>query len=103
MFKSIDGGGSWTPVSGNLEENPDGSGSGPSVRWVSILYLDDEPVYLAATRVGLFSARRLEGMDTKWSPEAQTFIGNVVINMIDVRQSEGFVAVATHGNGVYST
>ncbi|MFV1980288.1 MAG: WD40/YVTN/BNR-like repeat-containing protein, partial [Rhodothermia bacterium] len=92
IYASEDGGGSWSPVSGTLEENPDGTGSGPSVRWVSILYLNDEPVYLAGTSVGLFSARRLEGMDTKWSPEAQSSIGNVVIDMIDVRQSDGFVA-----------
>ncbi len=103
IFASEDGGQNWTPVSGNLEENPDGSGSGPSVRWVSILYVQDQPVYLASTSVGLFTARALEGMNTTWVPEAAITIGNVVIDMIDVRQSDGFVAVATHGNGVYST
>ena len=103
IFASDDGGGSWTPVSGNLEENPDGTGSGPSVRWLSILYVQDQPVYLAGTSVGLFSSAKLDGMNTKWSPEAATSIGNVVVDMIDVRQSDGFVAVATHGNGVYST
>ncbi|MGA7305408.1 MAG: hypothetical protein WBW88_11060, partial [Rhodothermales bacterium] len=30
IFESKDGGASWEPVSGNLEENPDGSGAGPS-------------------------------------------------------------------------
>ena len=103
IFASEDGGQNWTPVSGNLEENPDGSGSGPSVRWLSILYVQDQPVYLAGTSVGLFSARVLDGMNTTWIPEAAISIGNVVVDMIDVRQSDGFVAVATHGNGVYST
>ena len=103
IFASEDGGQNWSPVSGNLEENPDGSGSGPSVRWVSILYVQDQPVYLAGTSVGLFSARALEGMNTTWVPEAALTIGNVVIDMIDMRQSDGFVAVATHGNGVYTT
>ena len=29
-------------------------------------------------------------------------IGNVVVEAIDVRPSDGFVAVATHGNGVFA-
>ena len=29
IFASDDGGAHWTPVAGNLEENPNGSGSGP--------------------------------------------------------------------------
>ena len=103
IFASDDGGATWTPVSGNLEENSDGSGSGPSVRWISILYVNDQPVYLAGTSVGLFSATKLNGMNTVWAPEALTKIGNIVVDMIDVRQSDGYVAVATHGNGIYST
>jgi photosystem II stability/assembly factor-like uncharacterized protein len=103
MCYSEDGGNSWTPVSGNLEENPDGSGSGPSVRWVSILYVEDKPIYFAGTSVGLFSTIKLNGMNTIWVQEGASTIGNVVIDMIDVRQSDGFVVVGTHGNGVYST
>jgi len=100
---SEDGGNSWTPVAGNLEEYPDGSGDGPSVRWVSILYVEDKPIYFAGTSVGLFSATDLDGMNTVWVQEGASTIGNVVIDMIDVRQSDGFVVVGTHGNGVYST
>jgi hypothetical protein len=94
---------SWTPVSGNLEEYPDGSGAGPSVRWVSILYVDNKPIYFAGTSVGLFFTINLDGMNTVWVQEGGSTIGNVVIDMIDVRQSDGFVVVGTHGNGVYST
>lgn len=103
IYATEDGGQSWAPVSGNLEENPDGTGSGPSVRWVSTLYVDDQPVYLAGTSVGLFSSVELDGMNTIWSPEARDTIGNVPIDMIDVRQSDGYVAVATYGNGTYTT
>ena len=42
-------------------------------------------------------------MNTVWVQEGLTSIGNVVIDMIDVRQSDGFVVVGTHGNGTYST
>jgi len=103
MYASEDGGTSWTPVAGNLEEFPDGSGAGPSVRWVSILYVEGKPIYFAATSVGLFSTVELDGMNTAWVLEGATAIGNVVIDMVDVRQSDGFVVVGTHGNGVYST
>ena len=103
IYASEDGGSNWTPVAGNLEEHPDGSGNGPTVRWLSILYVQDQPVYLAATSVGIFSSIKLDGMNTIWSPEARTSIGNRIVDMIDVRQSDGFVAAATHGNGVYTT
>jgi hypothetical protein len=102
IYASEDGGDTWTTVSGNLEENPDGGGDGPSVRWLSILYVEDKPIYFAGTSVGLFSATALDSMNTVWVQEGATTIGNVVIDMIDVRQSDGFVVVGTHGNGVYS-
>jgi hypothetical protein len=103
IYASEDGGDNWIPVSGNLEEFPDGKGGGPSVRWVSILYVEDRPIYFAATSVGLFSTMELNAMNTVWVQEGTSTIGNVVIDMIDVRQSDGFVVVGTHGNGVYST
>jgi photosystem II stability/assembly factor-like uncharacterized protein len=102
IFASEDAGGSWTPVSGNLEENDQGTGCGPSVRWASILYVDDTPVYFAGTSAGLFSTTQLDSMNTVWTQEGTSTIGNVVVDMIDIRQSDGFVAVGTHGNGVYS-
>ncbi len=103
IVASTDGGQSWTPVAGNLEEYPDGTGDGPSVRWVSILYVKGKPLYFAGTSVGLFSTTRLEGANTYWVQEGRATIGNVVVDMIDVRQSDGYVAVGTHGNGIYTT
>jgi photosystem II stability/assembly factor-like uncharacterized protein len=103
IYASENGGDTWIPVSGNLEEYPDGSGCGPSVRWISILYVEDKPVYFAGTSLGLFSTTKLDSMNTIWIQEGVESIGNIVIDMIDTRQSDGFVAVATHGNGVYTT
>lgn len=103
IYASGDGGQHWVGVAGNLEESSDGSGSGPSVRWVAVLYVQDHPVYFAGTSVGLFSTTSLNGMSTVWIKEGGTAIGNVVVDMIDVRQSDGYVAVGTHGNGVYTT
>ena len=103
IYASNDGGDTWKAVSGNLEENYDGTGCGPSVRWISILYVEDKPVYFAGTSVGLFSTTKLDSMNTIWIHEGASTIGNVVVDMIDVRQSDGYVAVGTHGNGVYTT
>jgi len=102
IYASVDGGQHWTSVSGSLEELKSGMGAGPSVRWVSILYVGDQPVYFAGTSTGLFSTVKLDGMDTQWVQEGADTIGNMVVDMIDVRQSDGYIAVATHGNGVYS-
>ncbi len=103
IYVSEDGGSTWAPVAGNLEESPNGSGSGPSVRWVSILYVEEKPIYFAGTSVGLFSTIKLDSMNTVWVQEGASSLGNIVVDMIDVRQADGFVVVGTHGNGVYST
>ncbi|MEI8006115.1 MAG: T9SS type A sorting domain-containing protein, partial [Bacteroidota bacterium] len=103
LFHSADGGATWTSVSGNLEEHSDGSGSGPSVRWAKILNYQGDKVVFAGTSVGLFSTRALKGDSTVWVQESPDLIGNVIVDMIDARSTDGFIAVATHGNGVYST
>jgi hypothetical protein len=103
LFHSNNGGSTWTAVGGNLEEHPDGSGSGPSVRWSEALTYQGEKVIFVGTSVGLFSSTELNGDSTVWMQEGPTTIGNVLVDMIDTRQTDGFIAVATHGNGVYST
>ncbi len=103
IFHSTDGGQNWTDVSGSLEENPDGSGNGPAVLWVSRLELPDSTVYFAGTSTGLYSTTTLNGANTTWRQEGEGSIGNVVINMIKTRSFDGNVTVATHGNGMYST
>jgi len=103
IFSSDNGGATWTPQGGNLEESPDGRGSGPSVRWVKSLTYDDHRVWFAGTSVGLFSTTGLNGDSTIWAQEGASSIGSVIIDMIDARQTDGFIAVGTHGNGVYST
>ncbi|MFH0760410.1 MAG: hypothetical protein V2A67_02750, partial [Bacteroidota bacterium] len=103
IFSSTDGGASWRAEGGTLEENPDGSGSGPSVRWVKKLTYQEHEVWFAGTSIGLYSTTRLNGDSTLWVQEGASTIGSVIVDMIDARQSDGFIAVGTHGNGVYST
>ena len=104
LFYSTDGGQTFNSVSGNLEENPDGTGAGPSVRWVTIIpKLDGSSTYYAATSIGLFRSVNLNGDATVWEQESSDEIGNVVVNMIDYRRSDGKVVAATHGNGMYTS
>jgi hypothetical protein len=102
LFFSDDGGSNWTHVSGNLEEYPDGTGYGPSVRWIKTLNYDGKKVHFAGTSTGLFSTTLLEGENTTWLREGPDNIGSILVDMVDARDSDGFVAVATHGNGIYS-
>ncbi|MGB1218258.1 MAG: hypothetical protein ACPG4W_00620 [Flavobacteriales bacterium] len=100
---SNDGGEHFENISGNLEENPNGSGNGPSCRSVSILPFDNgEILYLVGTSVGLFGTSELNGLNTVWSNISPDLIGNVVIEQVITRKTDGLVLVATHGNGIYS-
>jgi len=102
VYSTINSGGIWTDVSGNLEEYPDGTGRGPSVRWVSILYEEGSNIYFVGTSTGLYSTNNLDGLNTVWAQEGPSIIGNVVVDMVVTRDVDGNVVVATHGNGIYS-
>ncbi|HNS16800.1 MAG TPA: T9SS type A sorting domain-containing protein [Bacteroidales bacterium] len=102
LFHTTDGGATWTAVGGNLEEHPDGSGSGPSVRCSKKVVRDGQDAVFVGTSVGLYSTNELKGDSTIWVKEGASSIGNVIVDMIDSRSSDGFMAVGTHGNGVYS-
>ncbi len=103
LFYTEDGGLSWIPVGGNLEENADGSGRGPSCRWAEIGWHDGKRYVFVGTTVGLFSATELDGPNTTWVLEGDGTIGYVRVDMITMRESDGVVAVATWGNGMYTT
>ncbi|MBB6462513.1 fibronectin type III domain-containing protein [Flammeovirga kamogawensis] len=101
VFQTLDGGDSWLHVSGNLEENEDGSGAGPSVRWAAFHQPNNgtEGVFLG-TSVGLFYASSLHQF-TDWKQQAENEIGDAVVTMIKTRE-DGLVVIGTHSNGIYS-
>ncbi len=105
VWHTTDGGVTWQSVSGNIEEDPDGGGSGPAVFWALIYPTYDGLVdrYFIGTSTGLYSTALLDGDNTVWEQEGPASIGNAVINMIAARNYDGLIAVATHGNGVYSS
>ncbi|MEX0360926.1 MAG: WD40/YVTN/BNR-like repeat-containing protein [Allomuricauda sp.] len=53
IFMSKDAGETWESISGNLEENNDGTGNGPSARWFSIG--GNNNIYYVGTSTGLYA------------------------------------------------
>lgn len=103
IFYSANGGNTWTDVGGNLEEKPDGSGNGPSIRWASILKLaDGSKIYYIGASTGLYSTKTLNGTNTTWTQEGANVMGNVPVTMMKTRAIDGLVAVGTHGRGAFS-
>lgn len=103
IFNSTNGGQSWTDISGDLEENSDGSGAGSAVRWIHVFErTDDSKIYFVGTTTGLYSTESLNGTSTTWEREGEGTIGNVPVSMIRSRKVDGYVAVATHGKGMFS-
>jgi hypothetical protein len=102
LWSSTNGGASWTDISGNLEQNPDGTGNGPSCRWLASVFSGGTMEYFVATSTGLYSTSNLSGTATIWAQRGANTIGNVVCTMVKGRDSDEFVAVATHGAGIFS-
>jgi photosystem II stability/assembly factor-like uncharacterized protein len=103
LFHSNDGGQNWTKIAGNLEQNPSGTGNGPSCRSAEIIPLGNSTLYLVGTSVGLFGTANLNGENTVWERVASQDIGSVVCEYLTYRQNDGLLVVATHGNGIYQT
>jgi hypothetical protein len=104
IFSTTDGGTTWASVSGNLEEHPDGTGSGPSVRWATILHLSGGGAvsYFVGTSTGVYSTGSLQGDATVWTHESPDLIGNMVVDGVDSRETDNQVIAATHGGGIMS-
>jgi hypothetical protein len=108
LYESTNAGQNWRKVAGNLEQTVSGSGSAPSLRWVSILpFPDGSRKYFCGTSVGLFSADSLllhaSGQPgTQWVLEGADVIGSAVVSYVGVRAADGLVAAATHGSGMFS-
>jgi len=103
VWESTDGGQTWASISGNLEENADGSGVGPSVRSIEIMPDGNGGnYYFVGTSVGLYMTKTLVGDNTIWTQQSPDVIGDVVVSWISARPIEGLVMVSTHGNGTFT-
>ncbi|MDX1701594.1 MAG: PKD domain-containing protein, partial [Melioribacteraceae bacterium] len=99
LYHSDNGGSSFEAVEVNLEgtqNNP-----GPSIRGASILTYNGVTRYLLGTSIGVYSTATLNGSETIWEHEGAEIIGNVIVNFIDSRSSDGRIVAGTHGRGAY--
>ena len=102
VFYSADGGKSWKDVSANLEEKPNGSGNGPSCRSAKIMYgPDGKPYYFVGASTGLYMSRNIDS-NVLWVQIGANTIGNMDVEMIDGRMTDGLMAAATYGAGVFT-
>ena len=110
LWLTEDAGESWEPIEGNLVGTKAANvppqlfyiSDGPSTRWAEIAMTDSGYVYFLGTSVGLFSTRKLAGDSTVWKQEGAETIGNVVVDMLEYRESDQWLVVGTHGNGIYA-
>ncbi|MEP1093701.1 MAG: FlgD immunoglobulin-like domain containing protein [Cyclobacteriaceae bacterium] len=102
IFESSNGGQLFTDVSGSLEQFADGTGNGPSVRWGELIPQNTGSFYIVGTSTGLYSTEATNGTSTIWVKEAPNLVGSAVVTMMDYRPVDGRLAVATHGNGVFT-
>lgn len=111
LWYTEDGGDSWVDIEGNLKGTTDPGvppqlshlSDGPSTRWVEIVPTDSGNTYFLGTSVGLYSTTELNGDSTVWTQEGASVIGNVIVDMIDYREVDRFLAIGTHGNGIFHT
>jgi hypothetical protein len=63
--------------------------------------LNDETHYFLGTSTGLYTTTDLNGVSTLWLPESVSEIGQAVVTDVVTRASDGIVAAATHGRGLF--
>ncbi|MFA7379408.1 MAG: T9SS type A sorting domain-containing protein [Bacteroidia bacterium] len=102
VFETTDGGATWVPVSGNLEQNANGTGNGPSCRWMTIARVNGQKLYFLGTSTGLYAADSVVGMNTTWIKQSPSLIGSNIVTMMDYRETDNRIAVATFGAGMFN-
>lgn len=91
VWVSTNGGTSWSQIDGNLPDMP--------VRW-AMFYPGDNTKAIIATETGVWQTSLINGTSTVWSPE--TGFPNVRTDMLQYRASDGLLAAATHGRGIFT-
>jgi hypothetical protein len=99
VFESINGGSSFTSIEGNLPDVP--VRCGIFVPTSSIVDGATPGGILLATEIGVWSATTTSGTSTVWTPQ-NTGLPRLRCDMLRYRSSDGLVAVATHGRGLFT-
>jgi len=93
VLETTDGGQTWQSVEGDLPDMP--------VRWV-VFNPDNADQAFIATEAGVWATENLDGDNTVWIPQTNG-MPNVRCDMLQARQSDKFIAVGTHGRGLWTT
>ncbi len=93
VWETTNGGTSWTSVEGNLPDMP--------VRW-ALFNPSNSTQVLLGTELGVWSTDMLSGAATVWGP-SNIGMANTRVDMLQLRASDGLVAAATHGRGLYTS
>ncbi|MBP6446444.1 MAG: T9SS type A sorting domain-containing protein, partial [Saprospiraceae bacterium] len=91
VWVTSNGGTTWSQIDGNLPDMP--------VRW-AMFYPGDNTKAIIATETGVWQTSLINGASTLWNPE--TGFPNVRTDMLQYRASDGLLAAATHGRGIFS-
>lgn len=89
---ALSGSPTWTVVDGDLPDMP--------VRWAMFDPRNSDWAILA-TELGVWSTDNLDGAATAWSP-TNSGLANVRVDMLQYRPSDGTIAAATHGRGLFT-
>ncbi|OEK05722.1 T9SS type A sorting domain-containing protein [Roseivirga misakiensis] len=93
VWYSSDAGDTWVSIEGNLPDMP--------IRHGIFNPLNRDQIYLA-TELGIWFLDRTEGDGLTWRQE-QVGIGDIRVDMIKIRKSDGWFVAATHGRGIYES
>ncbi len=92
VWVTNNGGTTWTAIDGDLPDMP--------VRW-ALFYPGSNTKAIIATETGVWQTDLFNGASTLWGPE--TSFPNVRVDMLQYRSSDGMLAAATHGRGIFTT
>ncbi len=93
VVETLDGGLTWTNVEGDLPDMP--------VR--SAVFNPDNPdQILIGTEAGIWATDNLDGANTVWMPQLNGMPATRC-DMLQIRESDKFVAIGTHGRGLFTT
>jgi Secretion system C-terminal sorting domain len=109
VFYSTSGGDTFKLAMGNLRLPANNySGAAPSIRTCAIVKMNGGArKYFLGTSIGLYSTDTIKAGttttkdSTKWLQESPNTIGTNVVVSIDKRESDGTVAIGTHGGGTF--
>ena len=93
VWYTNNGGASWTSIEGNLPDMP--------VRWALFNPNDNKDVIIA-TELGVWQCTDISATNPIWLAE-NTGLANVRVDMLQIRESDGHVAAATHARGLFTT